>query len=119
MDIKTEIDSNKMVSIIERVSIDEKARNTLKLPIDTLDNKFRKKSVREFLKELLFSFWILDSVFDPRSPGIYGPTWKNRVYLAMVKDGLICGKVDPAFNEPMDFNEAYAEKIVLRAIELL
>lgn len=80
-------------------------------------NDAKAKTIREYLKALLIALWEKDEGFSGKRP--FGNSgWKYDVYPALIKAGLVTGKLDnEGYIESCD-DEA-ADKLILKAIKSL
>lgn len=80
-------------------------------------NDAKAKTVRDYLKRLLSTVWVEDEGFDGKRP--FGNSgWKYDVYAALIKAGVIDGKLDPG-GCVEDVDDHKADKLILEAIKAL
>lgn len=92
------------------------AERILMLELDPLADDSGSRTVRQYLANLLITLWAEKEHFSGKRPfGVSG--WQYDIYAAMVKAGLIAGKLDG--DEVVQCDAITADTLILKAIRYM
>lgn len=87
----------------------------LKCPM-TYDNDADAVTVGDYLKRLLLELWIREEGFSGERP--FGNSgWQYEMVLALVKEGLVTGKIDDEYGDLIEFDQDFYEDLIIAAIK--
>ena len=88
------------------------------LDIEMQENDAGAKTIRDYLKVLLFKIWNEGEGFSGKRP--FGNSgWEFEIYKALVVAGAVKGEVDKEYGDLIDCNFSKANQLIFKAIEEL